>query len=138
MIFEPCSSSSQALACIYCPQPAEPPCDSSSPACLECQSSRAKSLNPRCRLILAIAHLGQMESGGPVLISRGWAQEKPLLCGVRQAWQSHLGTPGAPVDQEGGHVITVFRKLFLLNNRIILSNNEVSQNIKQVTVSCSC
>ena len=57
--FEPCSSPSQVLDCIYCPQPAEFPCDSSISTLTGMEEILGKWLESLdAGLFLAIIHLG--------------------------------------------------------------------------------
>lgn len=57
IIFEP-HSFQQELDCIYCPQPAELPCDSSNSALTGMPELKGKEFeSPEARLFLAITHL---------------------------------------------------------------------------------
>ena len=115
IIFKPCSSSTQVLECIYCPQPAELPCDISNPAFTGMAEIKGKEFDsPDARLFLAIIHRGR--DGVMRLCPHCLGLEPGVISSV---WiNTGMGIPPGhtPVDNERiewNHFLFFFIYLFL-------------------------
>lgn len=94
---------------------------------LECQSLKAKSLNPLVPGYSWQSYtLAQMESWNSVLFICGWNQERSVLCEVTLPWK--LGTPKGPLCIVKYGII-VFQ-IISFKYRILPLNKEVSQDVK--------